>query len=54
MKRQNRAPFIRSEMLKKLLRRVILMMYLNQSIVQLHQTYKNILEKVRVGLLIQL
>ena len=28
-------------------------MYLNQYIVQLHQTYKNLYEKVRVGLLIR-
>ena len=34
--------------------KVILMMYLNQSIVRLYQTYKNLVEKVGDGLLIQL
>ena len=32
---------------------VTLMIYLNQSILRLYQTYKNTLEKFRVGLLIQ-
>ena len=35
---------------KQLLIRVIKMMYLNQSILQLYQTYKNILQKARVQL----
>ena len=34
----------------QLLIRVIKMMYLNQSILQLYQTYKNILQKARVQL----
>ena len=34
--------------------KVILMIYLNQSIVQLYQTHKNHIEKVWFGLLIQL
>ena len=32
----------------------MLMMYLNQSILQLNQKYKNIKERVQAGLLIQL
>ena len=40
MMKQNIAPFIRPQRLKQLLTRVILMMHLNQSIVQLYQTYK--------------
>ena len=32
---------------------VTLMIYLNQSILRLYQTYKNTLEKFQVGLLIQ-
>ena len=39
---------------KQLLMKVILMMYLNQSIVRIYQTYKNHLEKVSAGLLIRL
>ena len=35
---------------KQLLIRVIKMMHLNQSILQLYQTYKNILQKARVQL----
>ena len=35
---------------KQLLIRVIKIMYLNQSILQLYQTYKNILQKARVQL----
>ena len=38
---------------KLLLMRVTLMMYLNQLILRLYQTYKNILEKLRAGFLIQ-
>ena len=37
------ASFIYPLKLKQLLMRVILMMYLNQSIVILHQTYKDLL-----------
>ena len=48
------APFIRPQRLKQLLMRIILMMYLNQSIVRFYQTYKNFLGKVRFELLIQL
>ena len=50
----NIAPFIKPQKQKKLLMKVTLMVHLNQYIVQLYQTYKNHLEKVRVGLLIQL
>ena len=48
----NIASFIHPLRLKELLMRMTLMMYLNQSIVQLYQIYKSHLEKVRVGLLI--
>ena len=34
-------------------RKISVIMYLNQSIQQLHQTYKNLWENVQVGLLIQ-
>ena len=34
--------------------KVTLMMYLNQFMIQLYQTYKKLLEIVQVGLLIQL
>ena len=51
MIKRNIALFI--QRLKQLFMTVTLMMYLNQSIVLLCQTYKNLLEKVRVGLLIQ-
>ena len=40
MMKQDIAPFIHPQMLKKHLLRVILMMYLNQSIVRLYKTYK--------------
>ena len=33
--------------------RVTLMMHLNQSILQLYETYKNLLEKIQAGLLNQ-
>ena len=46
MMKQNIAPFIHPKGLKQLLMRVILMMYLNQSIVILYQTYKNLLKKL--------
>ena len=48
------APFIRPQRLKQLLMRIILMMYLNQSIVRFYQTYKNFLGNVRFELLIHL
>ena len=54
MIKPNIAPFIKPQKQKKLLMKVTLMVHLNQYIVQLYQTYKNHLEKVRVGLLIQL
>ena len=38
---------------KQLSKKVILMMYLNQCILQLYQAYKNLYEKVQTGLLIQ-
>ena len=38
----------------QLLKKVIFMVYISQFIVQTFQTYKKQLEKVRVGLLIQL
>ena len=51
---QNITLFIRPQRLKQLLMRVKLMMHLNQSITQLYQIYKNLLEQVRLGLFIQL
>ena len=36
-------PFIETQMKKQLLMKVILMMYLNQSIIPLYQTYKQFL-----------
>ena len=50
-KKQNLAPFSRTQKQKQLLIKVIFMMYLNQSILRLYQTYKNLLEKIRVGCL---
>ena len=47
------ALFSQTQKQKQLLIKVILMMYLNQSILRLYQTYKNLLEKILVGLLIQ-
>ena len=52
--KKNIAPFIRPRTLKQLLMRVILTMYLNQSIVRLYQTYINGLKKIWVRLLIKL
>ena len=54
MKQQNLVFFIQTQKQKKLLMKVTLMMYLNQFMIQLYQTYKNLLEIVQVGLLIQL
>ena len=45
--------YLNSKAKVKLLMKVILMMYLNQFILRLCQTSKNLLEKVRVGLLFQ-
>ena len=52
MTKQKIAPFILSQRQKQLLMRVILMMYLNQSLARLYQTRKNHLVKVTAGLLI--
>ena len=38
---------------KQLLMKVTLTMFLNQSVLQLYQSYKNLWEKVQAGLLIQ-
>ena len=46
-------PFIRNQKPKQLLIKVDMMMYLNQSLVLLHQTYKDLYEKAQAGLLIQ-
>ena len=47
------ALFSQTQKHKQLLIKVTLMMYLNPSIFRLYQTYKNLLEKIRDGLLIQ-
>ena len=52
MLQQNVSSFILTREQKRLSMKTTLMMYLNQSIIQLHQTYKNILEKVQTGLLL--
>ena len=54
IKQQNLVFFIQTQKQKKLLMKVTLMMCLNQFMIQLYQTYKNLLEIVQVGLLIQL
>ena len=41
MIKQNMTPFIRTQKQKQLLMKVMLVMYLNQYILQLYQTYKN-------------
>ena len=53
MMQQNIPYFILTQKQEQLLMRVILMMYLNKSILRLYQTYKNDLQKVQDGLLIQ-
>ena len=53
MAKQNITPFFLTLKKKQLLMKVILMMSLNQSIILLYQTYKNLFEKVKFGLLIQ-
>ena len=50
---QDIALFFVSERQKQSLMRAILTMCLNQSVAQLYQTYKNHLEKIWSGLLIQ-
>ena len=45
MMQQNRGPFNRTQRQKPLFMRVILIIYLNQSIVPFYQTYENHLEK---------
>ena len=52
MMQQNIAPFILTQRDKQLLMRVILTINLNQSVVKLSQTFKNLLKKVWTGLLI--
>ena len=54
MMKQNIALLIWPQGLKQLLMRVVLMMYLNKSVMQLFQKYENVLEKVWFWLLIQL
>ena len=53
MIKQNMTHFIHTQKQKPLLMKVTFMMYLNQSKLQLNQTYKNFQEKVQDGLLIQ-
>ena len=50
---KNVGPFILAQKQKQSLMKVILLMYLHQSILQLHRTYKYFLEKVHAKLLIQ-
>ena len=45
-------PFMQTQKHKQLLMNVTLMMYLNQSIPQLYQTFDSLQEKVQVRLLI--
>ena len=47
MMQQNTRPFILTQKQKQLLMKATLMTYLNQSILRLYQTYKNILEMVQ-------
>ena len=53
MMQQNIRPFILTQKQKQLLMKMTLMMYLNQSTLPLYQTYKNNMEKLPAGLLIQ-
>ena len=53
MTKQNMASFIQTQKQEQLLMKVILMMFLNQFILRLYQTYKNLQEKIQVGLLTQ-
>ena len=53
MIKQNMTLFIQTQKQKQLLMKgKLMMMYLNQSILQLYQIYKNFQEKVQAGLLI--
>ena len=51
--KQNIRPFILTQKQKRSIMKAALMRYLNQFTIRLYQTYKNILEKVRAGLLIK-
>ena len=51
--KQNIAFFIRTQKQNQLLMKVTLIMYLDQFVVQLYEMYKNLSQKVQVGLLIQ-
>ena len=53
MIKQNIIHFIHTQKQKQLLMKVTLMMYLDQSILQLYQIYKTFKEKVQPALLIQ-
>ena len=49
MMKQSIVPFVRTQKQKKLLVKVILVMYLNQFILLLYETYKKFMEKGRAG-----
>ena len=49
MMKQSVVPFVRTQKQKKILIKVILLMYLNQFIFQFYETYKNFMEKCRAG-----
>ena len=51
--KQNIRPFILTQKQKRSIMKAALMMHLNQFTIRLYQTYKNILEQVRAGLLIK-
>ena len=51
--KQNIRPFILTQKQKRSIMKAVLMMHLNQFTIRLYQTYKNILEQVRAGLLIK-
>ena len=51
--KQNMTLFIPIQKQKQLSMKVILMIYLNQSILRLYQIYKNLKKKAQAGLLIQ-
>ena len=53
MMKQNIAFFIRTQKQNQLLMKVTLIMYLDQFVAQLYEMYKNLSQKVQVGLLIQ-
>ena len=52
MMQQNLVPFVLTQNQEKILMKKMLIMYLNQFIMQLYQTYKNHLEKTWIGLFI--